>query len=57
MGYSGAWVKLIHEKNTWSQKSRGTVPLNYILFYCTKHTKKNIVKKNGCSAVNSIFQL
>ncbi len=27
MGYSGAGVKLIHEKKTWSRKSRDTVPL------------------------------
>ncbi len=30
MGYSGAWEKLIHEK-PWSQKSHGTVPLNFLL--------------------------
>ncbi len=30
MGSSGAWEKLIHEK-TWSQKSHGTVLLNFLL--------------------------
>ncbi len=29
MGYSGAWVKMIHEKK-WREKPRGTVPLNHL---------------------------
>ncbi len=35
MGYSGAGGKLIHEKNQ-RQKSRDTVPLRIIHFWCEK---------------------
>ncbi len=39
--YSGAWGKLIHEK-TWSQKSCGTVSLNFLLHvqHCTKWNRQ-----------------
>jgi hypothetical protein len=30
MVYSGAWGKLLHEKNQKSKKSRGTVSLNHL---------------------------
>jgi len=42
MGYSGAEGKLIHEKKTWSRKSRGTVPLMpkiKLVFMETRMTK------------------